>query len=536
MIKSYLQSAYRNLLKHKGATLIKLAGLGIGMACCMLILVYLVDELSYNKFNVHYRDIYRVNFNKAGEGQENINATTPFPVGPAIAQNIPQAAAVARLYNRSGIMEAAGNGQEQKFQEQGVWFSDSSLLDIFSLQFAEGGPGALAAPNSVVITTEMAKKYFGAISARGKSLLYENKTLLQVTAVVEKLPAASDLQFDFLISFPTVYSVENKANGDFMRSNWLYNPAETYVLLQPGQQAEALQPALRQLTKKYGDERVAKSYFLSLQPLSEIHLHAAAVQGNPSTNSITYIYIFAAIALLILLIANINFINLSNAQSLTRISEIGIRKVSGAGSRQLLMQFLGEGLLLSFAAFLLALLITLPGLSLLNNITGKTLNTAALYNAKTLVVFTGLFLCTGLLGGLYPAVFITRFRLTALLKGKTGYRAGGRPVRQLLVITQFAVALALIIGAVVINRQLQFLRNKPLGFQKDQLLVIPLFGKSPSLLGSGVDGPLRARMNAFEDELRRYSRVDAVTLASVLPGSSYVRGLVIPEGHKEQDN
>ena len=538
MIKSYLKTACRNLLKHKGATIIKLLGLGIGMACCMLILVYLTDELSYNKFNAHYPDIYRVNFNKAGDGQQRSMANTPIPAGPAIAQDIPQVAAVARLYNRTGIMEAATAGQaKQKFEEQGVCFTDSTLFDIFSLHFTEGvAKGALAAPNSVVITTGMARKYFGSAPALGKSLLYDNKAILQVTGVVDQLPGASDLQFDFLVSFPTVYSVETRANGDFMRSNWLYNPAETYVLLHHGQQAAAVNTALRQLTKKYGDERVAKSYFFSLQPLADIHLHASDVEGNSSTNSITYIYIFAAIAFLILLIANINFINLSNAQSLTRISEIGIRKVSGAGARQLVAQFMGEGLLLSFAAFLLALLLTGLGLPLLNSITGKQLTVGALYNAASLAVFILLFLCTGLLAGLYPAVFITRFRLTSLLKGKTGYRGGGSAVRQLLIVTQFSVALALIIGAVVINRQLQFLRNKPLGFQKEHTLVLPLFGKGSSLLGSGVDGPLRARMNAFEDDLRKYSRIDAVTVASVLPGSLYVRGLVIPEGHKEQDN
>jgi putative ABC transport system permease protein len=535
MIKNYLKTAYRNLLRHKGATLVKLAGLSIGMACCMLILVYLADELSYNRFNAHFGRIYRVNFVENKAGQINQFANTPNPVGPAIAGDLPQLAAVAREYSRAGSMD--GGGPARKFEEQNVSFVDSSMLRIFSIHFVEGSAAtALNAPNSTVITTEMAKKYFGDRAALGQSLVYENNHVLQVTGVVDKLPASSDWGFDFLVSFETLYSVENTGTADFLRTNWLYNPCTTYVLLNPGQAVAPVETALHQLTKKYGDERVQKGYSLSLQPLSEIHLHASNIQGNPSTNNISYIYIFAGIAALILLIANINFINLSNAQSLTRISEIGIRKVSGAGARQLIAQFLGEGLLLSLIAALVAVCLTALGLPLLNGITGKEFHIGNLLHAGMLLIFVALFLCTGFLAGLYPAIFITRFRLTSLLKGKTGRTGGGRFIRQSLIVTQFAIAIALIIGAFVIERQLAFLRNKPLGFDKEQMMVLPIFGKGVSPINSGVDGPLRARMNAFENEIRTYHSVDAVTVSSVLPSEGYARGLVIPEGHVEQDN
>ena len=530
MYKHYLRIAWRHLLKHKGATFVKLAGLSMGMACCMLILVYLSGELSFNTFHQHYGDIYRVNFNKAGGSDQRTMANVPLPAGPAIAQDIRGVEAVARLYNRGGIMEAG----TRKFQETGVDFADKAVLDIFTFHFTEGSArDALNAPNSVVLTTEMAKKYFGEEPALGKTLVYEHKVSLQVTGVVDKWPTTSDEQFDFLIPLETMYGVESKAVGDFLRNNWLYNPTDTYVLLRPGQDAAALAPALRALTRKYGDERVSKSWFLSLQPLAAIHLHASDVVGNPSTNSITYVYIFAAIAFLILLIANINFINLSNAQALTRIGEIGVRKVSGADRLQLILQFLGEGVLLSFIAFLFGLGLTILALPLVGGITGEPLYAGALVQGRVVTGLVVLFVCTGLLAGLYPALFITRFRLTALLKGKA---AGGGFVRQALIVTQFTIAVALIIGAVVIRRQLQYLRDKPLGFHKDQVVVLPLFGKASSPVSNTVDGPLRARMNAFEDDLRAYSGVQAVTLASVLPGTSYVQGLVIPEGHKEQDN
>lgn len=547
MFQNYLKTAYRNLLRHKGASLIKIAGLSIGICCCLLILVYLTDELSYNKFNTYYKDIYRVNFIKDGDGDFRKGATTPVPGGPAIAKDIPQVAAVARIYARTGILETRdggsgggvkGKGEVKRFEEQNVLFADRSLPDIFSFRWREGKPvDALVRNNSIVLTAGMAKKYFGGEAALGKSLLYDHSTVLQVTGVIDSMPANSDLQFDGLISFETLYSVESKPVGDFIRTNWLYDPAETFVRLRPGQNVAAADAAVRQMTKRYGDERVQKGYYFSLQPWADIHLYASDVTGNESTNSITYIYIFAGIALLILLIANINFINLSNAQSLTRVAEIGIRKVSGAGGRQLLLQFLGEGLLVSLISGVLGLLLAIPGVSLLNEVTEKQLAIGALWSGMMIPSLVALFVFTGLLAGFYPALYITSWKLTALLKGKTGRGGSGSGlVKQSLIVTQFAVAAALIIGAVVIQRQLRYLRNKPLGFDKTQLAVVPLFGRNPSPFGGKIDSAQRARMNAFESDLRAYPAVEGVTLASGLPGDPPVRGLVIPAGHLETDN
>ncbi len=538
MFQNYFKTAFRNLMRHKSASLIKLAGLSIGMCCCLLILVYVTDELSYNRFNARSGDIYRVNFIKNGDGQFRKLAGTPCAGGPAIEKDIPQVEAVARIYSRTAIMQTRDGSAMKRFEEQNVLFADNAFSKIFTLHWKEGRPAdALTGLNSVVLTAAMAKKYFGDGPVVGKTLLYDNSSVLQVTGVVDRFPSNSDIQFDGLISFETLYTVETKPVADFIRTNWLFNPAETFTLLRPGQSVAPVELAVRQLTKKYGDERVQKSYYFSLQPWSANHLYASDVEGSESANSVTYIYIFAGIALLILLIANINFINLSNAQSLTRIAEIGVRKVSGAGARQLLLQFLGEGLLVSAIAGLLALALAIPGLSLLDAVTGKELHPAVLWSGMMIPALVGLLICTGLLAGLYPAFYITRWRLVALLKGKTGRPvAAGRLIRQSLIVTQFAVASALIIGAIVIQRQLVFLRDKPLGFDKDQVLVVPLFGRNPSPFGGKIDSAQRSRMNAFEADLRSYPAVKAVTVASGMPGDPPVLGLVIPEGHVEQDN
>jgi putative ABC transport system permease protein len=293
------------------------------------------------------------------------------------------------------------------------------------MRWREGKPAdALTQLNSIVLTTAMAHKYFGDGPVVGKSLLYDNATVLRVTGVVDSMPANSDLRFDGLISFETLYTVESKPVADFVRTNWLFNPAETFVLLRPGQAVGPVDAGVRKLSQTYGDERLRKSYYFSLRPWSDVHLYSSDVSSNESNNSITYIYIFAGIALMILLIANINFINLSNAQSLTRIAEIGIRKVSGAGARQLLLQFLGEGLLVSGVAGVLALVLAIPGLSLLNSVTGKELHAAVLWSGMMIPALVGLLVCTGLLAGLYPAIYVMRWQLVALLKGKTGRAVG----------------------------------------------------------------------------------------------------------------
>ncbi|HTJ11921.1 MAG TPA: ABC transporter permease [Dinghuibacter sp.] len=521
MLRHYFRITWRQLLKHKVATLIKLAGLSIGMACCMLIVVYIDNQLRYNTFHENYRRIYRVDFDKEGDADRRAMANAPIPVAPAIiSEDLKSVEAVARLYNRGGVMEAG----TKRFPETRVDFADSAIFKIFSFQFIEGDPRDAA--QGIVITDAMAKKYFGREEALGKTLVYEHRLPLKVTGVIKQWPPNSDEQFDCLIPFDDVYRVERPAVEHFLRTNWFFDATDTYVLLKPGESP----PSLRNLFNKYADPHAAKSYYVSLRPLQDIHLHSSDVIGNPSTNSIAYIYIFAAIAAMILLIANINFINLSNAQSLTRLGEIGVRKVSGADRKQLIAQFLGEGVLLCALAWLIAWGLAAAALPLADRLTGEVLQ----LSPPLIAINAGLLAVTALLAGLYPALFITRFRLTALLKGQL--RPGGKLIQKGLIVTQFTIAVALVIGAVVIHRQITYLRNKPLGFDKDQLVVLPLFGRASSPVSNTVDSVLRARMNAFENDLRDHAAIRGVTLASVLPGQPIVLGLVVPQGHRDDEN
>jgi putative ABC transport system permease protein len=541
MIKNYFTIAFRNLWRNKTSTLINLLSLTIGMACCMLILIYIRDELSYNQSNTRLRDIYLINWKSTFGGHTNINATTPVALGPTLTSNIPQIQFASRLYQLSGQMAIVSSDnksdESKRHQEQNVFFSDKDLFNIFSIHFRRGSPAdALTNANTVVITDEMAIKYFGSTDAVGKTLMYDNKALLQVTGVVDKMPLNSDLQFDFLISFETIFKVENPGIADYLRTDWTFNPTYTYVLLKPGQQSAPVNNLLNQLLKKYGDERSIKLNSMLLQPMERIHLYAATVIGNPSANSITYIYLFAGIALLILLIANVNFVNLSTARSVTRTKEVGMRKVLGAGKRQIMFQFLGEALLIGFVAFLFAFLLAVSGISVLNELTLKQLNWQSVFSASNIILFSLIFLGSGILSGMYPAYFVTRFQLIDSLKGKSGEAAKKNLLRKILMVAQFSISIILIIGAIVIYQQLEYIRNKPLGFKKNQVLVVPIFGSGASSMDYSVDAAMRQRMNSFSNELTSYNKINDVTAASSMPGQGYILGLVIPEGYTDQNN
>jgi putative ABC transport system permease protein len=542
MIRRYIRKAWRSFLHQKGFSLINTVGLAIGMGCCMLILIYLQDEWSFNRFNQHLDQTYRINWISRDNSRVNVESSTPIPFSKSLETKIPGILKLAKLYSRNGEMEAkenpAGSGHsEKRFQEKQVYFTDPDLFDIFSIRFLSGDKnGALSAPNSVVITDEMAAKYFGSASPIGKFLLYDNKTLLKVTAVVGRLPLNSDLRFDFLISFETLYHVESPVFAEFIKNDWTFNPCDTWILLDPRQDPLVVQQLLNQHLQQEGTTRNHQMNSVALQPLRAIHLYASGVIGNASTSDIKYVLIFLAIALLILVIANVNFINLSVARSMSKIKEVGVRKVMGAGKRQLVREFLSGTVLTSFVSFLIACLLTVPAIPVLNDLTGRQFGQFAWMTLPNMGLFILLFFISGILAGLYPAFFIARFKMTDALLGKSGNHKKRNLIQKSLLVFQFTISVVLIIGAVIIYQQLQFLRDKPLGFQKHQVLVVPIFGSGAFSYGIQVDSSMRRRMNQFAAAARSYSRINEVTASSEMPGQGFIRGLVIPEGAREEDN
>ncbi len=542
MLKNYFKIAYRYFLRNKTSSVISIGGLAVGMACCMLILIHVKDELGCNRFNTRLDNIYRINWISKDNNGGTVYSSTPVPFSKGITAKIPAIEKVAKLFQRSGQMETDRGGKDagagyKRFQEQGVYFADEDMFGIFTVSPISGDiRTALSAPNSVVLTDEMAAKYFGTENPVGKSLLYDHKVPMQVTAVVKKMPANSDIKFDFLVSFETVYQAESPAFGNFIKNDWTFTPCDTWILLKPGAEVKHVQAALNQHLLQDGTARNRQLNTVVLQPLTAIHLYASTVIGNASSNDITYVYIFIAVAFLVLLIANVNFINLSIARSLMRIKEIGMLKVLGAEKRQLAAQFLFETLLTCAVAFLVAAVLTQLALPVLNQLTHKQFTLASWVTPGNVLLFALVFFTAGVLAGLYPAFFITGMDMALALKGKSGDHTKRNTVQRTLLVIQFTVSIVLIIGTIVIYRQMQYLRNKPLGFQKQQVLVVPIFGTGAFSFGNVIDTGMRHRMNIFYDRLNAYSKIKSVTASSEMPGQGFVRGLVIPEGYHEQDN
>jgi putative ABC transport system permease protein len=401
MFRNYLRAAYRNFLKDKLSGFISLAGYAVGMACCILIWIYVTDELSYNRQNRDLNRIYRVNWITTQDGQANTDAVTPIPLAPAFRNKIAGVQTISRMYLRAGEMQTGDPNAPSshvygtRFQEQYVFFADQSVFQTFSTTFIHGNAASsgLDLPGNLVITDEMAHKYFGDGDPTGKTLWYENKLLLRVTGVVKKPPVNSDIRFDFLVSFESLYPVENKNIADFLRSDWTYNSCYTYVVLDPGQQAGPINLRLNDLLKLEGNPRNRQLNTIVLQPFRDIHLYASDINGNPSNGSITDIYIFLAIALLILFIANVNFINLSVARAVTRIREIGMRRVLGAGKKHLILQILAENGIISAGAFLVAIILSWMALPVLNQLTGKQLGSLAILRGGKYLYFYPVFFC-----------------------------------------------------------------------------------------------------------------------------------------------
>ncbi|MBS1533179.1 MAG: ABC transporter permease [Bacteroidetes bacterium] len=542
MIRNHFLAAYRNFLKDKFTGFMSLAGHAVGMACCILIWLYISDELNYNKQNVNYERIYRLNWITKIEGKKTVGATVPIVLTTDFRSKTAGVSQMGRMYPRSGEMKtgnegAAAAGAINAFQEQNVFFADQSILDIFTIKFLSGTPaGALDKPGKAVITDEMALKYFGTINAVGKTLLYENKLPLLISGVVKKITEQSDVHFDFLISFDSLYLVEKKETGDFMRTDWTLDACYTYVLLANPQAAAATGRSLNQLLRADGTARNRLLNGLEVQPLKNMHLYSSNVDGNQSKSSITYVYLFAAAALLILVIANINFINLSVSRAVRRTMEIGMRKVLGAGKKHLVVQVISENILINLAALVVAFLLSIVALPVLNQLTQKQLAWSTLLTVSNLLIIVFFFIVVSIIAGLYPALFLSRFKPAEALKGKMGNTGKKQVIRKALLTFQFVVSMILIIGAIMIYRQIDYLQNKPLGFKKNQVIVIPIFGSGGNELSSNVDAPLRQRIILLEQRLPAYNRIKGVTAASLMPGAGFVRGLVIPEGFTENNN
>jgi putative ABC transport system permease protein len=510
MIKNYFKIAWRNLMKYKFISFINLFGLTVGLTCCLLITTYILNELSYDKYNDKADTIYRVTRsfnNQDGVVSLRLSTVSP-PFGYYLPTDFPEIQKMTRLLDNS---ITPLRYKDKLINEQNVFFADQNLFDVFTVKVLKGNSKtALSDPFSVMLTEEMAKKYFGNEDPLNKMIRYNNQFNFKVTGIYKAFPANAHMHPGMLLSFNTlkdssIYGEEN------LRTNWGNNSFFTYLLLpqhyDPAGMIARFPAFIDKLMsgQEYIGKQASKFTKLDLQKLTDIHLYSHTDYEAEPNGDISRVYIFAAIALFILLIACINYMNLSTARSALRAKEIGIRKVVGARKKELIFQFLSESVLVSWVAILIALCCLYLTLPWLNKVSGQQLSVDILMKWQVLVpVFLAPFVI-GVLSGIYPALFMSSFQPVKTLKGL--FKAGGGSIsfRKVLVITQFAISIILIITTAIVFQQLHYMQQKSLGFDKEHIVVIP------------YNNALNDKFDAFRNALLANSNFKNTTRSSRIP-------------------
>jgi putative ABC transport system permease protein len=501
MFKNYLKIAFRNISRNKVNSFINIAGLAIGIACVIFILFYVQDELRYDRFFKQAERIYQVNIEGNMGGQEYLSGTTPPPAGAALKNTFPEIETYTRFFNASDeVVRSAEHKQvESYFTERNVHGVDSNFLAIFNYKLLHGNAATcLLRPDAVVITEQIGKKYFGNSNAMGKVLLFDDdRKPFTVTGVLQNLPSQSSLQFDMLRPMSSYPAVKR------FSWSWVWTQMATFVKLRDHVAADAA--AIQKLESKFPAmlktqaadafrrigqpldefEKKGGKYILHLQPLTGIHLHSVGVSSNLTTVSdIKYVYIFSVIAFFIIILACVNFMNLSTAQSAKRAKEVGIRKVLGSVRQQLIRQFFTEAFLYTAIAAIIALLLVLLLMPSFNQLSGKALSFDLFFSSYNIIYFLGLIIITALCAGSYPSFYLTSFKPAEVLKGKLlQTNLGSLFLRNGLVIFQFTISTALIVCTIILFQQLQFTRTKNMGLNKDNVIALA----NSNRLGTGEE-------------------------------------------------
>ncbi|PSR55079.1 ABC transporter permease [Adhaeribacter arboris] len=491
---SYFKIALRNLFRQKAYSFINIFGLAVSMACSILILIWVQDELSYDRFHTHADQLYRITCSMP----DIKAATSVVPMAPALKAQMPEVENTVRLWRSTNLFEVAN----RKFEEKDVIFADATFLEMFSFPLLQGDPKtALLRPDGIIITEATAQKYFGKTKALGQMIRKDNQDNFVVTGVLANVPTNSHLQFDFILPM----SFLARTNYDLKVSNWNNFDFYTYVQLQKNAVSGAV--SLQKLNQRISQIFLANNKEIKidfqLQPITSIHLHSNLLLEFPGNGSIQYVRIFSIVAFFILVVACINFMNLATARSARRAKEVGLRKVIGARRNQLIGQFLSESTIISGLALLLAIGLVWGLLPVFNHLADKNL-TIKFWDVKLLFTLLGIALATGLLSGSYPALFLSNFQSIKVLKGgKIG--TSNVLFRNALVVTQFVISIVLLVGTAVVYKQLQFIHDKHLGFDKENLLYLPMTGE------------LWSKQQALEVELKQNPLTSHYTIISDLP-------------------
>jgi putative ABC transport system permease protein len=498
MLRNYVKVALRNIRRYKAYSLIILVGLAAGMAACILILLWVQDELSYDRFHEKADDIYLALEHEAmSDGRVLTYPLFPPAFGPALEKDYPEVLKTVRLRSFRGRVVRVG---ETSFYEDGLVFADPELLTVFSFPLAVGNPRtALSDPGSILITRKTAAKYFGDSDPVGRVVEIDGAHEFLVTGILEDPPTQSHLRFDFVVPISNLEKYGWKMDG------WGSFGIRTYALLRTGTDVGALNGKIERIIQRYNEGSIMT---VSLQPLKRIHLYSAGISAAGANGDVRLVLLFSLIAVLILLMACVNFMNLTTARSETRAREVGLRKVVGAKRSNLVFQFFGESVVLALAALVLALVLVQLALPAFNALAGKSIPFPLFSNAVLVLGILGITFATGLIAGSYPALYLSAIRPIRAFRGLTA--RGGRSVlfRKTLVVSQFVLTTCLFLGTIVVHQQMRFVRERNLGFDKEHVLSLSL------------KGDLADRHKVLKDRILQNASVLAVSAASDLPAGN----------------
>jgi putative ABC transport system permease protein len=471
MFQNYLLTALRNLRKNLTFSIINIFGLGLGLTVTLMLAAWVTDELSYDQFHDRATNIYRVSVEYGSGGQVSKTSVSPTALLPSVMKNFEEVETGVRVYNPSSYSPFIVKHEDKLFNEDHFYFADSTFFDIFSYRLLKGNPdNALREPASVIVSEAMAEKYFGQDDPIGRVLNVNNNREYTVTGVIENAPSNSYLKYDFIGSFASLRQATEE-------NVWWSANYQTFILVNPQADMVQLEAKTNALVRKaIGSELPSPGDYVQYNwtRLTDLHLRSTANGEMETVSSIQYVYLFSGIGLLVLLIACINYVNLSTARAADRAKEVGVRKVVGAGKPELILQFIGESITITVLAFALALGAALLLLPAFNAVADKTLSTALFFQPTFLMSSFAVVLAIGVFSGIYPALAITAFRPVSILKGN--FKTSGRGVllRQTLVVFQFCISVVLIVGTIAIVNQLNFLSHARLGYDKENVFVLPL--------------------------------------------------------------
>lgn len=524
MFRNYLKAAIRNFSKNRVFSVINLVGLATGLTCFVLIAVYVFGELSYDSYPADAADIYRVNVSVPGNGDVAVYPDVDYGVGEGMKKAFPEIRDFTRISTAADFVRFG----DVQFKEDKLAFADASFPDMFSLHLTEGGDkDALVPPNTVIISKELAKKYFGPDEPIGKSLMIGlHNALYKVTGVFDEMPANSHFHFDAVISMST-FKIPNPT--------WSNIGFFTYLKLNRGTNVPALEKKFRQLVKEHvvpevqhdmgislaEAQKSVNTFVFTLQPLRQIHLYSHTKYEIEPAGDIGYVYIFSLLALFILALACINFTNLSIARSVKRAKEVGIRKVLGSQRIQLIKQFLSESVLTSTLAVVMAFGLIAVCLPYFNEVANKQVHFSYFLQLPVILLFSGLAVLVGIISGIYPSFFLSSFNTIKVLKGASGTSRSRNHLRSALIVFQFFVSTGLIISTIIIHQQLGYMQHKNLGYSTEQVLVIP----DGRLLGNNQDA---FRQSALSD-----NRVISASISRSVPGDNFMGGTQVYPENKE---